>query len=116
MNNNTPSAIRLCKFHFSIAAATIKPPRKSTLVSLKYGVETCLEPSTPNSGKRTNGRRAVTAKSTTSVTQYTAMTRMQYAHRASWQKVRKKKFKKSSRHALGKILPEQGVREAVNSL
>ena len=76
-NKRIRRAILLCKFHCSTATATINPPRNSTFVSLKYGVETSLEPKTPNNGKRTSGRRAVTANSTTSVTQYTAMIRMQ---------------------------------------
>lgn len=73
---STLSAILRCKFHSSMADAMIKPLRKRKLVSKKYCGQTLLDGRMPRKGKRTMGSRAVTARGSASVHQYSAISRI----------------------------------------
>ena len=75
-SNRRRSAILLCRSHLSMATAIMSPPRKSMLVSVRYLMAACFAVSTPRAGRRTRGRRAVTARGTASVIQYTAIRSM----------------------------------------
>ena len=79
----TQREILLCRSHFSTDTATISPPTKSMLVSLRYACDTWSAVSTPSAGKSTRGSRAVTTMGQASVTQYTATMRMTYAASAA---------------------------------
>jgi hypothetical protein len=60
-------AIRRCKFHFSIARATIKPPIKRKITWLKYSAETSIPLIIPKRGNMATGKSAVIARGIASV-------------------------------------------------
>ncbi len=66
-------AMRLCKFHLSIARATRNPPINRKMTSLKYVADTAFPSIIPNSGKRATGNREVIARGTISVIHQTAI-------------------------------------------
>ena len=66
-------AIRLCKFHFSIANAIIKPPMNKNIRWLKYIAEMVFPSTTPKIGNKTIGNKAVTAIGIISETHQTAI-------------------------------------------
>jgi len=63
-----PSAMRLCRFHFSIANAIKKPPMNKNIVESEYALVTSLMDAIPNNGKTTIGTSATTANGAASNT------------------------------------------------
>lgn len=61
------SAIRLCRFHFSIARAIINPPRNKKIVELAYASAVSLPLKIPVAGNKISGISEVTASGTASV-------------------------------------------------
>ena len=66
------SAMRLCRSHFSIAKAIIKPPRNRKIIGLPYAAVTALLSSTPVIGSRIMGSSDVTGIGMASVIHHTA--------------------------------------------
>ena len=61
------SAIRLCRFHFSIAIAKINPPINKKMYLCPYAAVVFDKASAPLKGNRTIGKSAVTAMGKASV-------------------------------------------------
>ena len=61
------NAIRLCKFHFSMAIAKINPPIKRYIYLLPYEAVVSFRDKPPLIGKRTIGKSAVAAIGNASV-------------------------------------------------
>ena len=76
----TNSAIRLCKFHSSIAIASVNPPRNKTITSLKYNPHTFLPGRTPAKGQANKGIRAVAESGAHSKHQQTTIIATTQAH------------------------------------
>ena len=66
-NIKTLIAMRLCKFHRSMARAIKKPPKNRKIKWLKYIAEMVFPSTTPNNGKSTTGSSAVAASGMASV-------------------------------------------------
>ena len=66
-------AMRMCKFHFSMARDSRKPDMNMKMVSLKYCEAIDLPEAMPSNGPKMTGKSAVTDKGSTSVTQHVAM-------------------------------------------
>ncbi len=62
-------AIRLCRFHFSIASPIINPPRNKKITGLAYEEAVASIVLMLNNGNNTNGSNAVTAMGNASETQ-----------------------------------------------
>lgn len=73
MNRITISASRLCRSHFCIASASMKPPMNRKTVGEAYGAVASPTSITPSSGKATIGTSAVTASGSASVIHQTAI-------------------------------------------
>lgn len=65
-------AMRLCKFHFSIAMAIMKPPKYKKTNLCPYEAVVSLKDKPPEMGKSTIGKRAAVAIGTASVIHHTA--------------------------------------------
>lgn len=61
------TAIRRCKSHFSMAKASIKPPRNKKIMLSVYCCATNLLSEIPKAGKKIIGSKAVTASGTASL-------------------------------------------------
>jgi hypothetical protein len=60
--------MRLCKFHFSIASPSIKPPINKKMIGLAYGAAVSSKLEILSKGKRINGNNATTGIGKASVT------------------------------------------------
>ena len=76
-------AIRLCKFHFSIVRAIIKPPKKRKIVLLIYIGAVVLPFKMPKTGKRIMGSSAVAKRGIASVTHQVAISAVTAAIRVT---------------------------------
>ena len=64
----------------------IKYKETCYIITFMYIMQTSFPSRTPSMGNMTKGNNDVTARGVTSLTQYTAIMQMAYAHRICWKK------------------------------